>query len=115
MLDNEAAYLAGVAAAKTTKTKQVGFVGGIESEVISRFAAGFKAGVESVDPSIKVQVDYAGSFGDAAKGKTIAAAQYAAGADVVYQAARWNRCWCLCRSKITPTKPTKTKSLGYRC
>ena len=46
-----------------------------------------KAGVESVDPSIKVQVDYAGSFGDAAKGKTIAAAQYAAGADVVYQAA----------------------------
>ncbi|MDU6721059.1 MAG: BMP family protein [Streptococcus mitis] len=85
--DNESAYLAGVAAAKTTKTKQVGFVGGIESEVISRFAAGFKAGVESVDPSIKVQVDYAGSFGDAAKGKTIAAAQYAAGADVVYQAA----------------------------
>ena len=85
--DNEAAYLAGVAAAKTTKTKQVGFVGGIESEVISRFAAGFKAGVESVDPSIKVQVDYAGSFGDAAKGKTIAAAQYAAGADIVYQVA----------------------------
>ena len=86
--DNEAAYLAGVVAAKTTKTKQVGFVGGMESEVTSRFAAGFKAGVELVDPSIKVQVDYAGSFGDAAKGgKTIAAAQYAAGADVIYQAA----------------------------
>ena len=85
--DNEAAYLAGVAAAKTTKTKQVGFIGGLESEVILRFAAGFKAGVESVDPSIKVQVDYAGSFSDAAKGKTIAAAQYAAGTDVIYQAA----------------------------
>ena len=85
--DNESAYLAGVAAAKTTKTKQVGFVGGIESEVISRFEAGFKAGVASVDSSIKVQVDYAGSFGDNAKGKTIAAAQYAAGADVVYQVA----------------------------
>ena len=39
----------------------------MESEVISRFEAGFKAGVASVDPSIKVQVDYAGSFGDAAK------------------------------------------------
>lgn len=85
--DNESAYLAGVAAAKTTKTKQVGFVGGIESEVISRFEAGFKAGVASVDSSIKVQVDYAGSFGDNAKGKTIAAAQYAADADVVYQVA----------------------------
>lgn len=69
--DNESGYLAGVAAAKTTKTKQVGFVGGIESEVISRFEAGFKAGVASVDPSIKVQVDYAGSFGDAAKGKQL--------------------------------------------
>ena len=85
--DNEAGYLAGIAAAKTTKTKQVGFVGGMESEVISRFEAGFKAGVASVDSSIKVQVDYAGSFGDAAKGKTIAAAQYAAGADIVYQVA----------------------------
>ena len=85
--DNESGYLAGVAAAKTTKTKQVGFVGGQESEVISRFEAGFKAGVASVDPSIKVQVDYAGSFNDNAKGKTIAAAQYAAGADVVYQVA----------------------------
>ena len=85
--DNESGYLAGVAAAKTTKTKQGGFGGGMESEVISRFEAGFKAGVASVDPSIKVQVDYAGSFGDAAKGKTIAAAQYAAGADIVYQVA----------------------------
>lgn len=85
--DNESAYLAGVAAAKTTKTKQVGFVGGMESEVISRFETGFKAGVASVDSSIKVQVDYAGSFNDNAKGKTIAAAQYAAGADVVYQVA----------------------------
>lgn len=85
--DNEAAYLAGVAAAKTTKTKKVGFVGGVKSDVITRFEKGFEAGVKSVDDSIQIQVDYAGSFGDAAKGKTIAAAQYAGGADVVYQAA----------------------------
>lgn len=85
--DNEAAYLAGVAAAKTTKTKQVGFIGGIEGAVITRFEKGFEAGVKSVDPSIKIKVDYAGSFGDAAKGKTIAAAHYAGGADVVYQVA----------------------------
>ncbi|KGR73008.1 BMP family lipoprotein [Streptococcus phocae subsp. phocae] len=85
--DHEAAYLAGVAAAKTTKTKTVGFVGGMEGTVITRFEKGFEAGVKSVDKSINIKVDYAGSFGDAAKGKTIAAAQYAAGADVVYQAA----------------------------
>ncbi|GGE35641.1 BMP family lipoprotein [Streptococcus himalayensis] len=85
--DNESAYLAGVAAAKTTKTKQIGFVGGIEGAVLTRFQKGFEAGVKSVDPSIKIDVQYAGSFGDAAKGKTIAAAQYAAGADIVYQVA----------------------------
>ena len=48
---------------------------------------GFIDEIMAVDPSIKIQVDYAGSFGDAAKGKTIAAAQYATGADVVYQVA----------------------------
>lgn len=85
--DNEAAYLAGIAAAKTTKTKSVGFIGGMEGTVITRFEKGFEAGVKSVDPSIKITVNYAGSFGDAAKGKTIAAAQYASGADVIYQAA----------------------------
>lgn len=85
--DNEAAYLAGVAAAKTTKSKKVGFVGGMEGTVVKRFEKGFEAGVKSVDPSIKVSVAYAGSFADAAKGKTIAAAQYAAGSDVIYQAA----------------------------
>lgn len=85
--DHEAAYLAGIAAAKATKTKTVGFIGGMEGEVITRFEKGFEAGVKSVDSSIKVDVQYAGSFGDAAKGKTIAAAQYAAGADVIYQAA----------------------------
>ncbi|EHI69055.1 BMP family lipoprotein [Streptococcus ictaluri] len=85
--DNEAAYLAGVAAAKTTQSKQIGFVGGMEGVVVKRFEEGFKAGVTSVDPSIKVSVAYAGSFADAAKGKTIAAVQYANGADVIYQAA----------------------------
>ena len=85
--DNEAAYLAGVAAAKTTKTKMIGFVGGIKGAVLTRFEKGFEAGVKSVDPSIKIDVQYAESFGDAAKGKTIAAAQYAAGADIVYQVA----------------------------
>ena len=85
--DDQAAYLAGVAAAKTTKSKTVGFVGGMEGEVVSRFENGLKAGVKSIDDSIQVKVDYAGSFADAAKGKTIAAAQYAGGADVIYHAA----------------------------
>lgn len=38
--DNESAYLAGVAAANTTKTNKVGFIGGVEWPVIGRFQAG---------------------------------------------------------------------------
>ncbi|MGQ7461490.1 BMP family lipoprotein [Streptococcus suis] len=84
--DHEASYLAGVAAAKSTKTKKVGFVGGMEGEVIDRFEAGFVAGVKSVDESIQIDIQYAGSFGDAAKGQAIASAQYAAGADIIFHA-----------------------------
>lgn len=85
--DQEAAYLAGIAAAMTTETKKVGFVGGAESEVIDRFQAGFEAGVHSVDPDIKVDVKYAGDFGAPDKGKTIAASMYSSGVDIIYHAA----------------------------
>lgn len=84
--DHEASYLAGVAAAKSTKSNHVGFIGGMEGEVIDRFEAGFVAGAKSVNPEIKITVDYAGSFADAAKGQTLAAAQYAAGADIIFHA-----------------------------
>lgn len=84
--DNEAAFLAGVAAAKTTETKKIGFIGGVEGEVIGRFEAGFVAGVKEVDPSIEISIEYAGSFSDATKGKTIASAMYANDVDVIFHA-----------------------------
>ncbi|PCR99066.1 BMP family lipoprotein [Lactococcus fujiensis] len=85
--DNEGAYLAGVAAAKASKTGKIGFIGGMQSDVITRFQVGYEAGAKSVNPNIKVDVQYAQSFTDAAKGKTIAHAMYGAGEDVVYQCA----------------------------
>ncbi|MET3644349.1 BMP family lipoprotein [Streptococcus gallinaceus] len=84
--DHESSYLAGVAAAKSTKTKHVGFIGGMQGVIIDRFEAGFVEGVKSVDKNIKITIDYAGSFGDAAKGQTLAAAQYASGADIIFHA-----------------------------
>lgn len=84
--DHEASYLAGVAAAKSTKTNHVGFIGGMKGVIIDRFEAGFVAGAKSVNKDIKVTVDYAGSFGDSAKGQAIASAQYAAGADIIFHA-----------------------------
>ncbi|MDR0922332.1 MAG: BMP family protein [Lactobacillales bacterium] len=85
--DNESSYLAGVAAAHETKTKKIGFIGGTEGTVIGRFEAGFKAGVASVDKSIDVQVKYAESYGDPAKGKTIASTMYSSNVDIIFQVA----------------------------
>lgn len=85
--DHEAAFLAGVAAAQTTETGRVGFIGGIASPVIDRFETGFTEGVAYVDESIEVDVQYAESFSDAGVGQQIAAGMYANGADVIYHAA----------------------------
>lgn len=85
--DNEAAYLAGVAAAKSTKTNKVGFIGGQESETISRFEDGFVKGVQSISSKIKITTQYVGSFGDAPKAKSQAGAMYASGVDIIYHAA----------------------------
>jgi basic membrane protein A len=89
---NESSFLVGVAAAETTKTKQVGFVGGVNNDLIKAFEAGYTAGVKAVDPSITVDVAYIeesdlSGFGDPAGGKTAAAGEFDKGADVVYHAA----------------------------
>lgn len=84
--DHEASFLAGVAAALTTETDHLGFVGGVEGVVIDRFEAGFVAGAKAVNPDIEITVEYAGSFGDASRGKQIAAAMYSNGADIIFHA-----------------------------
>lgn len=85
--EHEGSFLMGVMAAKTTKSKKVGFVGGMDSLVIKRFEAGFKAGVQAIDPTIQVLTVYAGSFADPGKGKDVALNMINQGADVIYPAA----------------------------
>jgi basic membrane protein A len=85
--DHENAFLAGMAAALTTETGTVGFLGGMESPIIDRFQTGYQAGVEYVDDSIEVDIQYANSFDDAGAGQQIAAAMFTNQADVIFQAA----------------------------
>ncbi|WP_042454114.1 BMP family lipoprotein [Neobacillus dielmonensis] len=85
--EQEAGFLAGVAAAKATKTNQVGFIGGMESSVIERFEVGFEAGVKAANPEVKVDVQYAGAFDRAEVGQAIASKMYSSGADVIFHAA----------------------------
>lgn len=94
---DQAAFLAGVLAAVVSEdssdyplskgNKNVGLVGGQDIPVIQDFVVGFKAGVKAVDPAIKVQISYIGSFNDPNTGFSQAASMYSAGADVVFAAA----------------------------
>ena len=94
---NDGAFLAGVLAALASEDKadfplssggkNVGIVGGENIPVIQDFVVGFEAGAKLVDPSIKVQTSYVGSFTDSQTGYNQAASMYANGADVVFAAA----------------------------
>ncbi|MFJ8051571.1 BMP family protein [Streptomyces luteogriseus] len=91
--EEQASYLAGVAAAKTSKSKVVGFVGGVDIPLIHKFQAGFAQGVKDTDPKVKVLSQYLtqtaeeGGFASPDKGKTAAEGQIEKKADVVYAAA----------------------------
>ena len=83
----QSSFLAGVAAAETTKTNKVGFLGGVKSDVITTFEKGFIQGVHAVNPKITVDVKYAGSFTKADLGQSMANAMYNNGEDVIFHAA----------------------------
>jgi len=83
----EGSYVCGVVAAMMTKSNQVGFFGGDNSPGIVKFLAGFEAGLKSVKPDIKLDIQYAGSFIDPDKCHEIALAFYEKGDDIVMHAA----------------------------
>ena len=89
--EHEGSFLVGVAAALKTQSDHVGFVGGVNNDLIRKFEAGYTAGVEAVNPDITVDVTYIeeedlAGFNDPAGGKAAAAAMYENGADIVYHA-----------------------------
>jgi basic membrane protein A and related proteins len=89
--EHEGSFLVGAIAALTSRTKIVGFVGGMKIPLIRKFEAGYIAGVAYVCPSCRVLSAYAGTdpkaFTDPGKGSELAAAQYEQGADVIFHAA----------------------------
>lgn len=85
--EHEGSFLAGVVAAKMSKTKKVGFVGGVEIPVIKRFEVGFEQGVKAADPSVQVVKIYAGAFDKPDQGKSAAATLFGQGADIIFHAA----------------------------
>ena len=89
--EHEGSFLVGVAAATKTEADHVGFVGGVNSDLIKKFEAGYVAGVAAVNPDVQVDITYIEEtdlkgFNDPAGGKAAAAAMYQGGADIVYHA-----------------------------
>jgi basic membrane protein A len=88
--EQEGSFLVGAIAGRVTKTKKVGFVGGMKISLIRKFEVGFQAGVKQVCPDCEVLSAYAGTepkaFVDPAKGKELAMAQYTRGVDIIYHA-----------------------------
>lgn len=83
----EGAFLAGYIAAKMTKTKSIGFIGGMSVPIIHAFQYGYKAGAKYANKKITILEQYSESFTDAAKGKAIANQMISKNADVVFHAA----------------------------
>ena len=56
--EEQGSFLVGAAAALTSKTGNVGFVGAVQSPLLEKYEAGFTAGARAADPDVKVQVAY---------------------------------------------------------
>lgn len=88
--EEEGSFLVGALAALTSKTRKVGFVGGMDIPLIHKFEAGYRAGVKHVCARCQVFVHYAGvtpdAFANPGRGKELALSQYASGADIIFHA-----------------------------
>jgi basic membrane protein A len=78
-------FSAGAGSTQSDSTN-LGFVGGVESDLIRKFEAGFIAGAQAASDDIDVQTNYTGSFNDPSAGQEAALSMYDSGADIVYHA-----------------------------
>ncbi len=88
--EEQGAFLVGALAALVSKTKKLGFVGGMDFPLIHKFEVGYKAGIEAVCPDCTVTVQYAGvtpeAFRNPGRGQELALSQYQQGVDIIFHA-----------------------------
>ena len=92
--EEEGSFLVGAAAALTSETGEIGFIGGVCCfGLIEKFEAGYRAGALAVNPDIEIVVEYIteapdfDGFNQPDRAQVIATTMYEDGADVIYHAA----------------------------
>jgi basic membrane protein A len=89
--EEEASYLAGVAAASVSKTGKLGFIGGMDIPLIRRFSCGYAQGIRAVSGSDEIIVNMAGTtaaaYHDPTRGAELALGQFDRGVDIIFAAA----------------------------
>ena len=89
--EEEGSYLVGVAAAMASKSKKLGFIGGIDIPLIRTFGCGYAQGAKATDKKAEVISNMVGTtssaWNDPAKGGELARSQFERGVDVVFAVA----------------------------
>jgi basic membrane protein A and related proteins len=89
--EHEGSFLVGMLAAMASKSGTVGFVGGMDIPLISRFGCGYAQGAKAAKADAKVLANMTGTTPEAwnnpVKGGELTKAQMDQGADVIYAAA----------------------------
>jgi len=81
----ESGFLAGVLAAKETKTKKIAFLGGINNDIANQYEDGFKLGVKMTNTNIKVTSLYIGNNDDESLAYENATNLYNLNNDIIFQ------------------------------
>ena len=65
----ESSFVGGFVAALTSKTKEIAWIGHMDTVNLARFRNGFIAGAQYADPEVTVQIGFTGDFYDPIKGQ----------------------------------------------
>ncbi|MEM3507041.1 MAG: BMP family protein [Candidatus Bathyarchaeia archaeon] len=80
----ESAYLAGVLAARMTKTKKIGILDGVDYPSVIRLIEAFKLAIKKEDPNIELLEVWTGDWYDTAKAYESTKSLIERGADIIY-------------------------------
>lgn len=84
---NEGSFLVGAMAGLVTNTNKLGFIGGMDNFIIRPMWAGFAAGALYENEDVTIAESFVGAWDDPVTAKSMAAAMWADGIDIIYVAA----------------------------